>query len=108
VSAFTRAIRSAGPSSVMSMTSSAPMARAISSRNAGAPTTITWPAPWSCASAVAFNPTGPLPWITTLSPSLISARSMACTEVGNPQPAAMKRWGGRFAGRRNVLTPGFR
>ena len=92
----------------MSMTASAPMRCASASRAAGPPMTMTWVAPESCARMAALSPTGPLPCTTTLSPSMISARSRACTAVGRPQPAPIKRSGGTLSGSGSTLTPGLR
>ena len=53
-----------------------------SRRAAGAPMTSTCLAPWSLATAVAKLPSGPLPWITTVSWLLIApSRSKPCITV---------------------------
>ena len=60
-----------------------------SKRAAGAPMTSTCLAPWSRATAVAKLPSGPLPWMTTISLLLIApSRSKPCITVRYAQADA--------------------
>ena len=70
--------------------------------------TIVSAAPRSAAKAAADSPTGPEPWMRTVSAIWSSERSTAAKPVNRPHPPPITSSAESSSGSLSSLTPGFR